>query len=122
MARVSSMDSKSTVTDALLITPYPQLESDHPIFTPEKPLGRLGNGRGIPTSPAHRLEDSPVEAITSSSHGVEQRTVSRYETDGGVTVAGGRVGEVVTVEYRRYTLMSEDSTLPPPYSSQCGMV
>ena len=122
-ARVSSADSnlKSTVPDPLLITPYPQLESAHPQFTPEKSFGRPGEGRVVPTSPVHRLEDSPVvEASVPSGHGVEQRRLRRYETDGGVRMAGGRAGEVVAVEDDRYTLRSEGSTLPPPYSSHFG--
>ena len=117
------MDSnfKSTVPDPLLITPYPQLESGHPPFAPEKPLGRLENRRVVPTSPVHRLEDSPVvEASVPSGNGVEQRRLRRYETDGRVRVAGGRAGEVVAVEDDRYTLRSEGSTLPPPYSSHFG--
>ena len=117
------MDSnlRSTVLDPLLITPYPQLESGHPPFTPEKSFGRLANGRIVPTSPVYRAEDSLVEAAVPSSHGVEQSRAPRYETDGGVRVAGGRVGEAAApVDSDRYTLRSEGSTLPPPYSSHFG--
>ena len=110
----------SVVPDPLVITPYPQLESGRPQFTPEKSFGTMGNGRIVPTSPVRRLEDSPVEASVPSGRGVEQRRAPRYETDGGVRVAGGRAGEVVAVEDDRYTLRSEGSTLPPPYSSHFG--
>ena len=117
------MDSGSMVPDLPLITPYPHLESDHHLFTPEKSLGRPGDGRVVPTSPVHmhRLEDSLVEAAIPSSYGVEQSSVPRYEADGGVRMVGGRVGEVVAVNSDQLST-SEGSTLPPPYSSHFGAI
>ena len=116
------MDSESRVPDPPLITPYTQFESDHHLFTPEKSLGRPEDRRVVPTSPVHRLEDSPVEATgIPFTYGVEQPRDSRYEMDGGVRVAEGRVGDSgVAVDYAQHTLISEGSTLPPPYSSHVG--
>lgn len=46
----------------------------------------------------------------------EGARVRRYETDGGVRLAGGRHGEGNTNNSDQDS-MSEESTLPPPYQS-----
>lgn len=85
--------------------------------------GLNGNGapptRDRPSGGIQQMEmDTAVaEEGVSSERGVENNRGLRYETDGGVRLAGGRVGEVATEECDS---MSEGSTLPPPYSSDFG--
>ena len=57
-------------------------------------------------------EDCIIEAPVAQSGG------RRYETDGGVRIAGGRVGYTVAVRDSNRFSTSEGSTLPPPYASQ----
>ncbi|KAM5546283.1 hypothetical protein V8D89_000409 [Ganoderma adspersum] len=50
---------------------------------------------------------------------VERRRSQRYEVDGGVRLAGGRVGEVLVDDLVQGST-ADGSTLPPPYSSHFG--
>ena len=80
--------------------------------------------RIVPTSRRGHLdlrEDSAVEAPASSVNRVEQRRGARHETDGGVRIAGGRVGEAVGLDTDQFST-SKSSTLPPPYSSHFGEI
>ena len=59
-----------------------------------------------------------LEEPVASSRRVEHRRNPRHETDGGVRLAGGRLGEVDADELDQDGMSeSEGSTLPPPYSS-----
>ncbi|KAM5541314.1 hypothetical protein V8D89_004868 [Ganoderma adspersum] len=56
-------------------------------------------------------------------HGpAENRRAPRYETDGGVRLAGGRAGEVAMDNCDRDEQNTSEGgyTLPPPYSSDFG--
>ena len=55
----------------------------------------------------------------SFNQGAGHRRGPRYETDGGVRLAGGRMGETIAEDFDQYSV-SEGSTLPPPYSSASG--
>ena len=83
--------------------------------------------RGRPNDGVQQIEimmdAATVEAIVSSEHAAENRGGAPYETDGGVRLAGGRVGEVGRTEdfdQRSLMLPVDGSTLPPPYSSDFG--
>ena len=118
-AQASSKDSR--IPDILAITRYLQMETEHPVYTSEKPLGRLTNGI-IPTSGGgyvYRKEDSAVEVPVSSGYRVEQRRGPRHEADRGVRIAGGRVGEVIAADSDQFST-SEGSTLPLAYWPHFG--
>ena len=66
-----------------------------------------------------------IEVVTACRHGIEHdfdgvllRT-RRQETDGGVRLAGGRLGEA-PIDDQHDASDSEGSTLPPAYSSDYG--
>ena len=67
----------------------------------------------------YRKEDSAVEVPVSSGHRVEQRRGPRHEADGGVGIAGGRVGEVIAADSDQFST-SEGSTLPLAYWPHFG--
>ena len=58
---------------------------------------------------------SDTEDLTPT-HGLDHRCNPRYETDGGVRLAGGRPREAVVDELDG-VILREVPTLPPPYSS-----
>ena len=65
--------------------------------------------------------DSPRAEVSAPSpiHVIDRRRSARYEVDGGVRLAGGRVGEVVMDDLDRESTVG-GSTFPPPYSSHFG--
>ena len=66
------------------------------------------------------LESPRVEiSVPSLVHAVERRRSPRYEVDGGVRLAGGRVGEVLADDLDQDSTVG-GSTFPPPYSSHFG--
>ena len=73
----------------------------------------------VTTSKMNEQSAVDVEVLSLGHHGVENRRVRRQETDGGVRLMGGRVGEEVQVADDECDQLSM-STLPPPYSSDYG--
>ncbi|KAM5546325.1 hypothetical protein V8D89_000451, partial [Ganoderma adspersum] len=87
-----------------------------------------GRNRAITTSGGRGVDEHPlaethaaatVEDTVSSGRGIGRHRDPRHEMDGGVRLAGGRLGEVA-VDDLDQDGMSESSTLPPPYSSHFG--
>ena len=103
--------------------------------TEDKLLRELNHGmhgNGTSTWPGggnnEVIESGAVPAVrgsTHSSYGIEHRRNTWRETDRWVSLAGGRLRDVVAVSDdldREPDSISgsEGSTLPPPYSSQFG--
>ena len=118
--------------------------SDLPPFNPEitdggatedkllRELNHAMHGNGTSTWPGggnnEVIESGAVPAVRGSTHssdGIERRRNTRRETDEWVSLAGGRLRDVVAAsddfDREQDSISgSEGSTLPPPYSSQFG--
>ena len=90
------------------------------VFRPQQRVMALENRIFSPTSPAgaNAWDDWKCRSHISCPHAERPRSY-RYETNGGVRLAGGRPGEVVSNIIEGYS-NSDESTLPPPYSSHFG--
>ena len=106
--------------------PHPRRESNSRVVMAEKVLRELRNrnfNRTIAPSSRARtdvLENPRAEDPVPPSVQVVERCESpRYEVDGGVRLAGGRVGEVPPDDLDELDTVN-GSTLPPPYSSHYG--
>ena len=92
------------------------------VFRPQQHVVGLENGIFSPTSPtsANAWDDWKFGSHISRPRSEQPRNYLQ-ETDGGVRLAGERHGEVANVSaiMGRYRI-SDESTLPPPYSSHFG--
>ena len=97
-------------------------ESTNAAFMREKLRALRGTVSEISTNGnANNDENAAAEAPTSLDDGMEYRRGLRHETDGGVRLAGGRVGEpeVAANNIDQHSAW-DGSTLPLPYSSHFG--
>ena len=98
-------------------------ESTNAVFMREKLLRALrGTVSEVSTDGnANNDENATAEAPTSLDDGVKYRRDLRHETDGGMRLAGGRVGEPeVAADNIDQHSAWDGSTLPLPYSSHFG--
>lgn len=80
-----------------------------------------GSGRG--GGRANNQMDIASENPVSTRDKSRRIRGARYDTDGGVRLAGGRLEEAMVDELadqRSNASHSDGSTLPPPYSSHFG--
>lgn len=108
---------------------YRHQENTHEAVVSEKLLRELRNRNRSESMPGGRNGSQEVDRQTATAERLislgqigfrEQNRVPRYETDGGMRLAGGRPGLVPADDFDRHTVSENGSTLPPPYSSDFG--
>ena len=113
-ARASSVGS--CALDCAAHSPRCHRTNDERLEPSEKLLREV-RSRATPIVP--EPVDAANEEYAASGYGIEHRRAPRHETDGGVRLAGGRVGEDLVDDFDQRST-SDGSTLPPPYSSHFG--
>ena len=108
---------------------YRHQDNTHEGSMSKKLLRELRNRNRSESTPGRRNGSQEVDQQAATAERLmslaqigfrEQNRVPRYETDGGVRLAGGRPGGVPADDFDRHTLSENGSTLPPPYSSDFG--
>lgn len=115
VARASSVGSCEL--DCATHSPHPHRTRNERLVPSEKLPRELGSR--VASETMRELAGVATEEYASSKDGIEHRQVPLHEADGGVRLAGGRVGEDLAGDFDQRSA-SDGSTLPPPYSSHFG--
>ena len=116
----------SSAVDGDAQMPHPRRESNSRVVMAEKVLRELRNrnfNRTVAPSSRARTDvpENPgaEDPVPPSIQAAERCESLCYEVDGGVRLAGGRVGEVLADDLDGHDTVN-GLTLPPPYSSHYG--
>lgn len=118
----SSMEDSSSLDRVARVSHQAGRESVGGIILSEKilrELGGSGTGRAPPV-PRGGLVQPRMGGMENNV--VDPRQSPRYDADGGVRLAGGRAAVMQNFDQQSIATVSDDSTLPPPYSSDFGDV